>query len=210
MDLLFEELVELGLERYEKVPKKKAKSASSANCKKTDAPRRQNRAEAPRMENGNAAPLNANSEEASVDASKGYEPLVASEVDIPLVASEEDVPLAASEEQVSLVIDVDAPLVASAKEAQSSDKTLDAAVLSAPKVNIKRSRYISTPVSREVWFRAADQCEYVDPTTGRRCSCRHGLQVDHIIEFSQGGSSELENLQLLCGAHNRWRSRATG
>ena len=192
MDLLFEELVELGLERYEKVPKKKAKAAPNANRSKGDAPRGQSTDEAPIMQNGEVSPLNAISEEASVSVSEG------------------DVSLVASEEEVSLASDVDAPLVATAGEPQADDKTSDAAVLSAPKVNIKRSRYISTPVSREVWFRAADQCEYVDPTTGRRCSCRHGLQVDHIIEFSQGGSNELENLQLLCGAHNRWRSRATG
>ena len=193
MDLLFEELVELGLERYEKVPKKKAKSAPNVNLSKGDAPRGQSTDEAPIVQNGEVSPLNANSEEASVDASKGYEPLVASEGDISLLANEADI-----------------PLVASAGVAQVADNPSDAAVLSAPKVNIKRSRYISTPVTRELWFRAGDQCEYVDSITGRRCSCRHGLQIDHIIEFSQGGSSEPENLQLLCGAHNRWRSRATG
>lgn len=70
----------------------------------------------------------------------------------------------------------------------------------------KRSRYISAKVDRQLWARAKTQCEFVSAITGLRCSCKHGLQRDHILEFSRAGSNELENLQLLCGAHNRWKS----
>jgi hypothetical protein len=31
------------------------------------------------------------------------------------------------------------------------------------------------------------------------------VQMDHIHEFSKGGSNAAENLQWLCGFHNRYR-----
>jgi hypothetical protein len=76
----------------------------------------------------------------------------------------------------------------------------------AQRLDKKRSRYIPSKIKREVWKRARNQCESVSPVTGMRCSCTHGLQIDHILEFSKGGSNDPENLQLLCGAHNRWKS----
>ena len=87
------------------------------------------------------------------------------------------------------------------------DPHTDARVLSARKVNGTRSRYIPAGVRREVWRRADGQCQYQNQE--HRCSSRYGLQIDHIGEYCNGGSNELKNLQLLCGAHNRWRSRAT-
>ena len=50
-------------------------------------------------------------------------------------------------------------------------------------------------------------CAYVDPVTRHRCGEKHGLQVDHIRERARGGSHATENLQLLCPAHNRYKSR---
>ncbi len=136
LGILFEELVDLGLKKYEKVPKKKAGPSHDAKRANVETP--------------------------------------------------------------------------AAENPPAEDKTTDAALLGARKVKVKRSRYISAPIVREVWFRAGNQCQFLNTDTGHRCSCRHGLQVDHIIEFARGGSNELENLQLLCGVHNRWRSRATG
>lgn len=70
------------------------------------------------------------------------------------------------------------------------------------------TRYIMKASDRAVRQRAQSQCEYVDPISGRRCSSLHGLQIDHVHEFAKGGSSEFSNLQLLCGAHNRWKTRS--
>lgn len=75
---------------------------------------------------------------------------------------------------------------------------------------VKRTRYIPVANRRVVWQNAQGQCQYIDPATSQRCDSRHGLQVDHVREFSKGGRNEVENLQLLCGAHNRWRSQDLG
>ncbi len=89
-------------------------------------------------------------------------------------------------------------------------KKFDAPVLGAPQVQKQRTRYVSIHSRRFVWKRAGSQCQYQDPVSGRRCESKHGLQIDHIHEFANGGSNEPENLQLLCGAHNRWRSQVRG
>ena len=64
---------------------------------------------------------------------------------------------------------------------------------------------LPAPTGRLVWREAEGQCSHVDPLTGRRCSSRHFLQIDHIRERSRGGRHERGNLRLLCHAHHRWR-----
>lgn len=74
------------------------------------------------------------------------------------------------------------------------------------RVTIKtRSRYISANVKREMEKTRHLGCAYVDSKTGKRCGSKHFLQRDHIHEYGQGGSNERENLQWMCGAHNRFR-----
>lgn len=91
-----------------------------------------------------------------------------------------------------------------------SATSTNATLLGPRKVGAKRTRYIAAAVRREVWRRAGGQCQYHAQQSGKRCSSRYGMQIDHIVEYAQGGESTIENLQLLCGAHNRWRSQATG
>ena len=66
-------------------------------------------------------------------------------------------------------------------------------------------RVIPAAVKRAVWERDQGRCSYVDPTTGRRCSSRHLLQIDHIRPWAKGGGAQLDNLRLLCHAHHRHR-----
>jgi hypothetical protein len=56
--------------------------------------------------------------------------------------------------------------------------------------------------ARDATF-AADryQCSYVSPT-GKRCTARRFLEVDHVRPFALGGASEAANFRLLCRAHN--------
>jgi 5-methylcytosine-specific restriction endonuclease McrA len=65
-----------------------------------------------------------------------------------------------------------------------------------------RREHISNEIRRAVALRDGEQCTYVDEE-GRRCPCRAFLQVHHELAHALGGRSTLENLRLLCGAHNR-------
>ena len=60
------------------------------------------------------------------------------------------------------------------------------------------SRYVSTKLKRAIWKRDKGRCQ--------QCGTTHGLQIDHIRPFKDGGPTQLENLRLLCGTHNRARS----
>ena len=69
-------------------------------------------------------------------------------------------------------------------------------------------RAIPAAVKREVWQRDGGRCRYVDPHTGRRCTSRHLLQIDHVLPYTLGGGSDPGNLRLLCHAHHRHRHRS--
>ena len=69
--------------------------------------------------------------------------------------------------------------------------------------------YISIQVERKTRERANHQCEYTSPD-GHRCSSTHGTQIDHSIPLALGGTSEIKNLRLLCGEHNRFEARRRG
>lgn len=50
-------------------------------------------------------------------------------------------------------------------------------------------------------------CSFVDPQTKKRCGSFYQLQVDHIKPKWAGGVDDQANLQVLCGAHNRFKYR---
>ena len=64
------------------------------------------------------------------------------------------------------------------------------------------SRYVSKSIKRFVFERAQGQCEHIYPS-GKRCCSQFQTQFDHIVAFSKGGTTIIENIQLLCSAHNR-------
>jgi 5-methylcytosine-specific restriction endonuclease McrA len=63
-------------------------------------------------------------------------------------------------------------------------------------------RHIPNHVRRAVWKRDQSQCAFVS-TDGRRCNARSGLELDHIVPVAHGGRSTVDNLRLLCRAHNQ-------
>jgi hypothetical protein len=76
--------------------------------------------------------------------------------------------------------------------------------MTVPPPGTGRSRFIPTAVRRFVWRRDLGRCAYCDASTGIRCESRFGLEIDHIVPWSRGGSSiHAENLRLLCSAHHR-------
>lgn len=46
-------------------------------------------------------------------------------------------------------------------------------------------------------------CQYIDPTTQKKCASRWFLQIDHRHSRWAGGTSEASNAQVLCSRHNR-------
>jgi hypothetical protein len=79
-----------------------------------------------------------------------------------------------------------------------------------PAPGFSETRYIPTKIKAQVRRRDGNRCTYQDPKTRHRCASTHALQFDHIKPFSQGGPSTLENLRLLCGAHNRYQAEMMG
>jgi 5-methylcytosine-specific restriction endonuclease McrA len=68
-------------------------------------------------------------------------------------------------------------------------------------------RHVPAHVQRAVWQRDGGQCTYTNES-GQRCGARVGLELDHIVPIARGGGSTLDNLRLLCRAHNRLAAEA--
>jgi 5-methylcytosine-specific restriction endonuclease McrA len=69
------------------------------------------------------------------------------------------------------------------------------------------SRHIPAAVRRAVRERDGDRCRYVD-AQGRRCTARDRLEFHHRHPFGHGGDHAVENLCLLCRAHNAYLAEA--
>lgn len=68
-----------------------------------------------------------------------------------------------------------------------------------------RSRKIPVTVRRPVWFRDGGRCPFTGPD-GHRCNTRYQLEFDHWRAFSLGGEHTVENVRILCSAHNRYEA----
>ena len=98
------------------------------------------------------------------------------------------------------------PAVSATSTAQTGPGC-DGHAAAAPKSRAS-GRAIPAAVKQEVWQRDGGRCRYVDPHTGRRCTSRHLLQIDHVLPYALGGGSDPANLRLLCHAHHRHRHRS--
>ncbi|GJL53946.1 MAG: hypothetical protein NPIRA02_10780 [Nitrospirales bacterium] len=63
------------------------------------------------------------------------------------------------------------------------------------------NRYISQELKQKVWENFQGKCAY--------CESLERIEYDHIIPVSKGGSSEIDNLQLLCRPCNRKKRSRT-
>jgi hypothetical protein len=64
------------------------------------------------------------------------------------------------------------------------------------------NRHIPKAVQDKVFARDKGRCTYTSPE-GVRCNSTWDLEIDHIIPFAQGGDHSMDNLRLLCRAHNQ-------
>ncbi|HEY2954716.1 MAG TPA: HNH endonuclease, partial [Candidatus Eisenbacteria bacterium] len=65
------------------------------------------------------------------------------------------------------------------------------------------SRHIPAAVRRAVHERDGGRCAFVSDA-GKRCAATRFLEIDHIEPVARGGEATLENLRLLCRAHNQY------
>ena len=63
------------------------------------------------------------------------------------------------------------------------------------------TRHIPAAVKRAVWARDGGRCAFVG--TDGRCAETGFLEFHHVVPYAAGGAPTVENLQLLCTAHNK-------
>ena len=68
------------------------------------------------------------------------------------------------------------------------------------------SRHVPLSVAKQVRERDGGQCAFTD-AAGRRCQERRFLTLEHRHPFALGGPPTIENLCLLCSAHNAHAAR---
>jgi hypothetical protein len=69
----------------------------------------------------------------------------------------------------------------------------------------EESRNIPAAVRRAVWARDAGRCAFVS-SGGRRCGERRFVQFHHVQPYGARGKPTIGNIQLRCGAHNRYEA----
>jgi hypothetical protein len=67
------------------------------------------------------------------------------------------------------------------------------------------SRNIPAAVQRIVFVRDRGRCAYVPPD-GHRCGARRFVEFHHLAPHGAGGKPTVDNIQLRCGAHNRYEA----
>jgi hypothetical protein len=63
------------------------------------------------------------------------------------------------------------------------------------------SRHIARAVARAVFLRDQGQCSFVG-SNAKRCCERGLLELHHVVPFARGGEASVENIRLVCRAHN--------
>jgi HNH endonuclease len=74
----------------------------------------------------------------------------------------------------------------------------------------KMRSYIPLSVQRLVFKSANHTCQFVSKITGKKCCETKFLEIDHLVPVAKGGGNEIENLRVLCRAHNSLASEMQG
>jgi hypothetical protein len=69
-------------------------------------------------------------------------------------------------------------------------------------------RHIPAHVRRAVWERDQGQCTFVSEN-GHRCPATEPLEFDHVTEVARGGEASVDDIRLLCRAHNQHAAERT-
>lgn len=69
----------------------------------------------------------------------------------------------------------------------------------------RNARQIPAHVKRAVWERDGGRCTFVG-TGGHRCTSRERIEFDHRVPVTKSGEATVENVRLLCHAHNQFEA----
>ena len=67
------------------------------------------------------------------------------------------------------------------------------------------SRDVAANVRRMAWSRDGGRCKFVSKN-GRRCNARAFIEFHHVEPYGAGGEGTVDNIRLLCRAHNAFES----
>jgi hypothetical protein len=68
------------------------------------------------------------------------------------------------------------------------------------------TRHVPREETRTVYARDEARCAFIDEVTGQRCNETRCLQVDHTQGFARTRRHGVDELRLLCAAHNRYEA----
>lgn len=71
--------------------------------------------------------------------------------------------------------------------------------------SVSKKRKPINPNLRNQVLKTFGCCQFRDPASGKLCGSQRFLQVDHIHPVWAGGNDCVDNLQVLCAQHNRWK-----
>jgi len=75
---------------------------------------------------------------------------------------------------------------------------------SGPSPSSSGSRHIPASIRRRVWRRDEGRCAFIGARG--RCTETSRLEFHHVVPFARGGPTSVENIALLCRAHNGYES----
>jgi hypothetical protein len=76
-----------------------------------------------------------------------------------------------------------------------------AATTERARASTARNRHVPAAERCAIWQRDEGRCTFTDDK-GRRCEEQAGLEIHHEHPFARGGPTTVENLRLMCRAHN--------
>lgn len=74
---------------------------------------------------------------------------------------------------------------------------------------VTAGRPIPAAVRRAVWERDQGQCTFRNDA-GRRCGEKGFIELHHVIPFAHGGPATVDNIALMCRAHNQGEAEREG
>ena len=70
---------------------------------------------------------------------------------------------------------------------------------------VKNDNKTLTPKTKKIILSRQKCCQFKNPLTGELCRSTFALEIDHKTSRWAGGNHHIENLQVLCSQHNKYK-----